>query len=101
MKSRKENELGVFEATNMNVVYTEEDMEPDSEECRICLEPKTSTEPLIIACKCIGSVKFVHAGCLKEWVQRQYADKQRKIECELCKFPLAFSIDKIKECNSR
>ncbi|XP_039262107.2 E3 ubiquitin-protein ligase MARCHF4-like [Styela clava] len=44
--------------------------------CRICHE---SDEPLIIACKCRGSIAFTHHKCLVEWLVRS-----GKPQCELC-----------------
>jgi len=30
-------------------------------------------------CECIGSVKYIHVTCLKEWIK-----EKRSIKCELC-----------------
>lgn len=63
----------LYEATRMNVLYTEEDMDAAAEECRICLEVGSAQNQLIVPCKCIGSVKHVHKECIREWVSRQYS----------------------------
>ena len=38
--------------------------------CRICLEDEEDVEngnPFIVPCKCIGSLKYIHLKCLREW----------------------------------
>jgi len=30
-------------------------------------------------CHCIGSVKYIHVTCLKEWIK-----EKRSVKCELC-----------------
>ena len=45
--------------------------------CRYCFG--TSKKDLIKACKCSGSIKYVHIKCLKEWVK-----SSRSYQCELC-----------------
>lgn len=41
-------------------------------QCRICLEQETMesapSNPLIIPCKCTGSVSYVHVSCLNTWI---------------------------------
>jgi hypothetical protein len=37
--------------------------------CRIChVEDSNQNEDLIVACKCKGSLKFVHESCLLKWL---------------------------------
>ena len=41
----------------------------DDKTCRICLEEAEELRnPLITPCKCIGSVRFIHMNCLREWL---------------------------------
>lgn len=41
----------------------------DHIQCRICWgNEEDSSNPLILACKCKGSVGLIHFGCLKSWV---------------------------------
>lgn len=68
--------------------------------CRICrTNSNTDNNPLMSICRCSGSIKFVHAECIKTWHRNKltitkaqgtttYAIK--RLECELCKtqFPL-------------
>jgi hypothetical protein len=53
--------------------------------CRICLEPETPTNKFIAPCNCTGSVKFVHAECLKTWIVSQ-GDDCSISTCELCSY---------------
>jgi hypothetical protein len=36
--------------------------------CRVCYEPEKSDDVLVSPCGCIGSNKYIHFSCLKEWV---------------------------------
>ena len=64
------------------------------EACRICLHDHNSLEdPLLSPCKCIGSMGFVHASCLKEWLKSKVSTRfsmkatsyyWKDISCELC-----------------
>jgi len=68
--------------------------------CRICYEeedPKDEEKnPLVQACHCSGSLKYIHLECLKQWLLKKSCIKREKndkyslfivktIECELCK----------------
>ncbi|KAF4707220.1 hypothetical protein FOZ63_021148, partial [Perkinsus olseni] len=68
--------------------------------CRICLlEASGSDEddPLIEACACRGSIRYVHLGCLRHWIQGRlflggndgHTDPHtylfRQLTCELCR----------------
>mmetsp|Transcript_31396 Transcript_31396/g.54468 ORF Transcript_31396/g.54468 Transcript_31396/m.54468 type:complete len:260 (+) Transcript_31396:337-1116(+) len=59
--------------------------EPDNDiTCRVCLEPHEDGNPLLIPCKCAGSVKYIHENCLKVWLVSKEVNLQ-KVRCELCK----------------
>lgn len=58
--------------------------EPDT--CRICRGEGTEGDELFFPCKCSGSIKFVHQGCLTEWLSHS-----QKKYCELCKTPFRFT----------
>ncbi|MCJ1400804.1 hypothetical protein MMC11_004012 [Xylographa trunciseda] len=58
--------------------------EPDT--CRICRGEGSTEEPLFYPCKCSGSIKFVHQGCLMEWLSHS-----QKKHCELCKTSFRFT----------
>jgi hypothetical protein len=50
--------------------------------CRICHD---SDDPLFYPCKCSGSIKYVHAECLKHWLHIN-----RRKNCEVCGEELSF-----------
>lgn len=54
--------------------------------CRICRGEGSKEEPLFYPCKCSGSIKFVHQGCLMEWLSHS-----QKKHCELCKTSFRFT----------
>ena len=40
----------------------------ESNSCRICLgDENTDEDPLLEPCKCSGTMKYIHAECLKNW----------------------------------
>ena len=62
--------------------------------CRICLAEEEPDNPIISPCKCIGSVKYIHLNCIKEWLEGKKHKKEtplvnsyiwRGLECEICK----------------
>jgi len=69
----------------------------DEKHCRFCWseEENSIEDPLILACKCRGSVGLIHYSCLKNWIASQRQMKQysenvtsyywKKFECEICK----------------
>lgn len=66
--------------------------------CRICLsEAFEDDDRLISPCSCIGSLKYIHYRCLKEWLNQKVTIREgdgythvswEKLECELCKTAL-------------
>lgn len=72
-------------------------------QCRFCwCADETEDNPLILACKCRGSVGLIHFMCLKNWIKTQRHVKEygenvtsyywKKFECEICKqsYPYIF-----------
>ncbi|KAI4902912.1 hypothetical protein NFI96_020438 [Prochilodus magdalenae] len=51
------------------------------EVCRICHCEGDEDCPLITPCRCTGSLRFVHQGCLHQWIKS--SDTRC---CELCKY---------------
>ncbi|XP_028300138.1 chromodomain-helicase-DNA-binding protein Mi-2 homolog isoform X2 [Gouania willdenowi] len=51
------------------------------EVCRICHCEGDEEYPLIMPCRCTGSLSFVHQACLNQWIKS--SDTRC---CELCKF---------------
>ena len=68
--------------------------------CRICLEDEEdfqSGNPFITPCKCIGSMKYIHVKCLREWTDSKKQSQAgigitsyywENLHCELCKSQL-------------
>jgi hypothetical protein len=62
-------------------------------QCRICLcEGPAEDDPLICPCECTGSIRYVHAACLRHWLQGRLGLENfngsvyffRPLACELC-----------------
>ncbi|XP_019114745.2 uncharacterized protein marchf1 isoform X3 [Larimichthys crocea] len=53
----------------------------DQEVCRICHCEGDDEYPLIMPCRCTGSLGFVHQACLNQWIKS--SDTRC---CELCKY---------------
>eukprot|EP00850_Spirogloea_muscicola_P016878 SM000140S00627 [mRNA] locus=s140:187485:191304:- [translate_table: standard] len=51
----------------------------EAEECRICRAGGEPGDPLFYPCACSGSIKFVHQGCLLQWLHHS-----RARHCEVC-----------------
>ena len=74
----------------------------ENDVCRICFASKNSEEnPLISACKCTGTMKFIHLQCLKSWLNLKLVIKEvsnvrsyfwQSFECEICKGSYPYSI---------
>ncbi|GFE54555.1 FHA domain [Babesia ovis] len=71
--------------------------------CRICLEDETSG-PLVVPCKCKGSMKYVHLACVRTWVQGRLKIRDdegrmhrtyflQNLTCELCNVPYPPYVD--------
>ena len=57
---------------------------PDEFACRICLESdQTPDDPLIAPCRCAGTTKWVHRGCLDEW-RASSANARSFHRCDQC-----------------
>ncbi|ORM42277.1 uncharacterized protein BXIN_1085 [Babesia sp. Xinjiang] len=66
-------------------------------QCRICLSEGTSDDILLCPCECKGSIKYVHAECMRRWIHlRSLKDSKESDQplkaallcestCELCK----------------
>ena len=62
--------------------------------CRICLSEEEPNNPIISPCNCIGTVKYIHLECIREWLEGKKHKKEtpyvnsyiwRGLECEICK----------------
>lgn len=64
-------------------------------ECRICLN--SDQGKLVTPCRCKGTIKHIHQGCLMRWLKEKYplkyqallrqsASNNTGLQCELCKY---------------
>lgn len=62
-----------FNDNNVVFEYIKKEVIPQEEgcqiRCKVCLcSEETDEDPLISPCKCKGSLKKIHIGCLKQWI---------------------------------
>ncbi|XP_053336350.1 E3 ubiquitin-protein ligase MARCHF1 [Clarias gariepinus] len=67
--------------SNQNRTLQEACTDNEPELCRICHSEADEECPLIMPCRCTGSLRFVHHACLHQWIKS--SDTRC---CELCKF---------------
>lgn len=92
-----QKELYQQELKEAMTVKTANDFKDTEQEvtCRFCWGAEEEDNPLILACKCRGSVGLIHFNCLKSWITTQRHTKEygenvtsyywKKFECEICK----------------
>ena len=89
----------------------------DSEiKCRVCLDnTNTKDNPIIESpCKCAGYVKYIHAGCLEQWLKCNVTQKKNDkvasyvwddFNCDICKekYPsnVLYKLDQLKLPNGK
>lgn len=59
----------------------------EEKQCKICFQKDSDTEdtPDVHPCKCVGSMKYVHASCLEHWLKISSSKR-----CELCHYDYKF-----------
>ena len=63
----------------------------DEPECRVCRAPSDGPDdPLVRACKCRGSIGWVHQDCLQSWLTHRTTHGGPKHKCELCQYVFQF-----------
>jgi len=62
------------------------DIDNETDICRVCRCEATSDKPLFYPCVCTGSIKYIHQECLVQWLK--YSKKEY---CELCKHKFSFA----------
>ena len=79
--------------------------------CRICLEDEEdfqSGNPFITPCKCMGSMKYIHVKCLREWTSSKMQTQEgegitsyywENLQCELCKSQLDLVLRPVNDPN--
>uniref|UniRef100_A0A3B5M9I8 RING-type E3 ubiquitin transferase n=1 Tax=Xiphophorus couchianus TaxID=32473 RepID=A0A3B5M9I8_9TELE len=69
-------------SVNAPCSFSRTSVSPSSQDiCRICHCEGDDESPLITPCHCTGSLRFVHQGCLQQWIKS--SDTRC---CELCKY---------------
>lgn len=71
--------------------------------CRICFcDDNTEENPLIVPCKCTGTMKDIHLGCLQTWINSKVTKSMsgcsvryswQNMICEICQEPIPFSVN--------
>lgn len=52
-----------------NKVAHDEAVQAGENNCKVCLcNEETEADPLISPCKCKGTCRLIHVGCLKTWI---------------------------------
>lgn len=86
---------------------TQRDEDKANRQCKFCwMAESTEENPLLSACQCDGSMRFIHFSCLKHWIMEKMQRKEieipgigkiftynwKQFECEICKhaYPLTF-----------
>lgn len=105
---RKMNEEHASEIRVGNSDATDEESiespKEDGINCRICLSAENINENPIISlpCRCSGSIKFIHAKCLQEWLKSKITHQENEIStlymwndfvCDVCKTPYPGNIN--------
>ena len=62
-------------AAGLGAAVNEDEVPESGKVCRICLEEEATDDngglpedPFITPCKCTGSMKFIHVGCIRGWL---------------------------------
>lgn len=64
----------------------ENNLEAETDICRVCRCEAAPDKPLFYPCVCTGSIKYIHQDCLVQWLK--YSKKEY---CELCKHKFSFA----------
>ncbi|CAE1171615.1 MARCH1_8 [Acanthosepion pharaonis] len=54
--------------------------------CRICHLPGDKEDPLFKPCRCSGTLRFIHYGCLMKWIEISTKKSKKPPRCELCHY---------------
>uniref|UniRef100_A0A3P9HJP6 RING-type E3 ubiquitin transferase n=1 Tax=Oryzias latipes TaxID=8090 RepID=A0A3P9HJP6_ORYLA len=81
-RSSNISKAGSPTSVNAPCSFSRTSVSPSSQDiCRICHCEGDEESPLITPCHCTGSLRFVHQGCLQQWIKS--SDTRC---CELCKY---------------
>ena len=81
---------------NLPMIPQKADNSVNSNFCRICYEPEKENDPLLMPCRCEGSMKYIHKSCLKKCIvsSKKPIDES---ECEICKTKYEIKITQSSE----
>ncbi|GIX67653.1 RING-CH-type domain-containing protein [Caerostris extrusa] len=54
--------------------------------CKICHTAARPEDPLISPCRCTGTLRYIHCGCLMKWLEICNKRSRKPPTCELCKY---------------
>ncbi|GAB1601559.1 E3 ubiquitin-protein ligase MARCH4-like [Argonauta hians] len=54
--------------------------------CRICHLPGDKEDSLFKPCRCSGTLRFIHNGCLMKWIEISTKRSKKPPRCELCHY---------------
>ncbi|XP_054708833.1 E3 ubiquitin-protein ligase MARCHF7-like [Uloborus diversus] len=54
--------------------------------CKICHTAAKPDDPLISPCRCTGTLRYIHCGCLMKWLEICNKRSRKPPTCELCKY---------------
>ncbi|KAG8201273.1 hypothetical protein JTE90_016759 [Oedothorax gibbosus] len=54
--------------------------------CKICHTAAKPEDPLISPCRCTGTLRYIHCGCLMKWLEICNKRSRKPPICELCKY---------------
>ncbi|GFT32670.1 RING-CH-type domain-containing protein [Nephila pilipes] len=54
--------------------------------CKICHTAAKPEDPLISPCRCTGTLRYIHCGCLMKWLEICNKRSRKPPTCELCKY---------------
>ncbi|KFM81801.1 E3 ubiquitin-protein ligase MARCH1, partial [Stegodyphus mimosarum] len=54
--------------------------------CKICHTVAKPDDPLISPCRCTGTLRYIHCGCLMKWLEICNKRSRKPPTCELCKY---------------
>lgn len=60
-----------YDLLEVKSVSAKSEVSNQEKACRICFETSNGRDnPLVSLCKCMGTVKYIHFECLKDWVSK-------------------------------
>lgn len=60
--------------------------DPNAPMCKICHLNAKDLDPLITPCRCAGTMRYIHCGCLMRWLEISSKRTRKPLSCELCQY---------------